>query len=256
MGGYAKVFSAWDEHEGQMVAIKFLSHQTLHQEAEMLSAVSHPYIPHVVEVFEEEGIGWLVQEFVAGPNLEEYLHLRGGRLSWQEALTLGLWLSEVLDALHVRRIMHLDVKPGNVLLVPGADGHFIAHAKLADFGLAGRVHPADPPVREAFGTPEYCAPERRRGINRLASDVYSLGVVLHEVISGVTPRENQPFHWTDLPGNVDGALELLIRQMTDGEPALRPTSEQVLSFLRLLAPYALPLRACPPARIPHSLQIA
>jgi serine/threonine-protein kinase len=190
-GGMAAVFRAWDHRLQRPVAIKVLRQlddanehaiERFRREARATAALCNPHIVEVYDFFEEDGCYYLVMELVEGINLKEHL-ASYGPLPPETALTIAAQVCDALAAAHDAGFIHRDIKPQNILL--SANGP----AKLADFGI---VHI---PRAEGFttggivlGTADYVSPEQAQGLALApATDIYSLGVVLYEMLTGVLP---------------------------------------------------------------------
>jgi Tol biopolymer transport system component len=195
-GGMGAVYRARDTRLGRTVAIKVLSDGRLadpeararfDQEAVAISALNHPHICTLHDVGHHDGMAYLVMEHVEGETLAA--RLARGRVSRSEALAYAIDLASALDTAHRRGIVHRDVKPANVILAKNG-------AKLLDFGVA-RLLPSRRPDATTnvgaadtgiAGTLEYMAPEQLEGREADArSDIWSLGVVLHEMLAGQHP---------------------------------------------------------------------
>ncbi len=196
-GGMGEVYRARDTRLGRDVAIKVLPSEyaadpdRLHrfeQEARAASALNHPNILTVYDVGSHEGAPYLVTELLEGESLRE--RLRNGALPARKAVELAVQIARGLAAAHEKGIIHRDLKPEN--LVVTKDGH----AKILDFGLAKLLHTPQeaavtPTVADTtqpgmvMGTVAYMSPEQVRGqpVDH-RSDIFSLGVVLYEMISG------------------------------------------------------------------------
>lgn len=194
-GGMGEVYLAHDDKLDRPVALKLLSSQVhadpshlrrFHQEAKAASSLNHPHILVIHDFGEIAGRPFMVTEYVEGRTLRERLH--EGPLGIIEAVDVAIQMASALAAAHGRGIVHRDVKPENVMVRP--DGY----VKVLDFGLAKPVSAegsalgglTQPGI--VMGTPRYMSPEQARGFPLDArSDVWSLGVVLHEMISGASP---------------------------------------------------------------------
>ena len=190
-GGMAVVFRGWDFRLRRPVAIKVLRDledadevviERFRREARAAASLQHPHIVEVYDFFEEDGCYYLVMELVDGPNLKERL-VKTGPLDCESALRVAAQVCSALDAAHECGFIHRDIKPQNILLAPTGE------AKLADFGI---VHI---PRETAFttggmvlGTADYISPEQAQGLElRPTTDIYSLGVVLYEMVAGALP---------------------------------------------------------------------
>jgi len=214
-GGMGEVYAADDTKLGRKVAIKILP-ATLADDPERLlrftleakaaSALNHPSILTIYDVDEVDGHPFLVTEFIDGQTLRE--RLRRGDLTVRDVVEIGGQLAGALGAAHAAGIVHRDVKPENIML--REDGH----AKLLDFGLAKITQDAAGSTEETMlaaeprttpgvvmGTTAYMSPEQARGMPVDArSDIFSLGVVLHEMAAG-----RPPFHG-ETPSDVIAAI--------------------------------------------------
>ena len=196
-GGMAEVRAGWDLRLGRAVAVKTLlpglaEQPTIRQrfdgEARAAARLAHPNAVAVFDVGEEGGVPFLVMEQVVGPTLEE--EMRRGPLDALRLRRLGKELLGALGAAHSAGLVHRDVKPANVLLAP--DGS----AKVADFGIAKAVvdedatalHVNHTTAGQVMGTMADMAPERLAGRPAtVQSDIYSVGVVLYEGLTGTRP---------------------------------------------------------------------
>lgn len=202
-GGFATVYLAQDSRlADRYVAIKALNLEILpieerpqavknfQQEATVLGKLSHPGIAAVLDYFGEGSTQYLVMEYVRGETLAQALQrIPGGRYHEKQVIHWARQLCDVLDYLHHQRptIIFRDLKPQNIMVEQ--DGHL----KLIDFGIARYFKPGQTRDTQAFGTPGYSAPEQYgQGQTDVRSDVYSLGVLLHQLLTGVDPALN-PF---------------------------------------------------------------
>jgi tRNA A-37 threonylcarbamoyl transferase component Bud32/HAMP domain-containing protein len=195
-GAMAEVFRAHDTGIDRIVAIKALKPefrrdpdiaQRFLREAKAAGTLSHAHIATIYDVGEADGVAYIAMELVEGRPLDEVLKAQG-RMPYERVLALGTQLAGALAFAHRQGIVHRDVKPSNILLSP--DG---LTAKLLDFGVA-RIGGAGAPdelartqVGQMIGTPRYMSPEQALGLPVDArSDLFSLGVVLYEMVTGKT----------------------------------------------------------------------
>jgi WD40 repeat protein len=191
-GGMGIVYKAWHNRLRRVVALKMLNaaassgveRTRLLTEAEALARLQHPHIVPVYEVGEADGRPFLVLEYVDGGNLAQ--RLDGTPWPAGQAAALVEVLARAMDYAHRRGVVHRDLKPGNVLLA--ADGT----PKITDFGLAKLLigGGGDPTwTGQVLGTPSYMAPEQARGGTGVgpATDVYALGAILYELLTGRPP---------------------------------------------------------------------
>jgi serine/threonine protein kinase/Tol biopolymer transport system component len=200
-GGMGEVFLADDPSLGRKVALKFLSrelqedplaHKRLLREAKAAAALDHPNICNIHEVVEAEGQSFIVMEYVEGQSLRD--RILAGPIPISDALQFASETAEALESAHEKGIIHRDLKPANLMWTRHG------HAKVMDFGLAKRVMPeAGDQSREetitamtrsgtAVGTLAYMAPEQLRGQQAdRRSDIFSLGIILYEMLTGSHP---------------------------------------------------------------------
>ncbi len=244
-GGFGAVYQAEDAELGnRKVAIKEMSEHGLspeelqeateafHREAILLAGLSHPSLPRIYDHFSEDGRWYLVMDFIEGETLEALLAKKGGRLSVEKTLDLGIKLCQVLEYLHSRQppIIFRDLKPGNVMIAP--DGQVY----LIDFGIARLFKPGKDKDTIAFGSPGYAAPEQYgKAQTGPRSDIYSLGALLHHLLTGHDPSES-PFRFAPLTLPRPPGTWSLIRQMVELDEYKRPpTMTSVRQALERLA---------------------
>ncbi len=198
-GGMGEVYLASDDRLGRRVAIKILPDAVsrdeeaklrMLREARAVAALDHPNVCTVYEVGEHEGRPYIVMQFVEGETLFD--RLRQARMSPTEVLDVGLQVAAALDEAHSHGIIHRDVKPMNIMLTPRGQ------VKVLDFGLAKFTGPQEHSTTDQLesragiitGTAPYMSPEQLRGAPIDArSDIFSLGVVLYEMVTGRRPFE-------------------------------------------------------------------
>lgn len=196
-GGMAQVFLARHRMHGGLFAVKVLVDHLaqdsrvvarFEQEARMAATLAtHPNIVPVFDIGSGGGLHYMIMQFIPGEDLASYLR-REGRLSLPDAANVVVQAAEALSCAEARRIVHRDLKPANMLLDESG------RIKLLDFGISRIADFADGLTRpgESVGTPFYMSPEQIRGeACDIRSDLYSLGVVFFELISGRRPFENE-----------------------------------------------------------------
>ena len=239
-GGFGVVYKAIDTLlGGRFVAIKRIgghglspeqrmeASESLRREAFLLSGLMHPNIPRVYDLFREGDSVYLVMDYIEGETLGAYLYRMGGRLPLEQIFHIGIQLSNVFAYLHTRKapIIYRDLKPSNSMLTP--DGHLY----LIDFGIARTFKPGQVRDTVALGTTGYSPPEQfGQAQTTPRSDIYSLGAMLHLLLTGDDPSET-PFRFAPLQlGDAPYAVKLeeLIKQMLHMEEQKRPASMYVV----------------------------
>ena len=196
IGGMAVVYKAFDHKLKRNVAIKVLrddvamdsqSRRRFRTEYQAVGMLSHPNIRAVYDVVSSGDTEYIVMEYVEGINLKQYLKKKGA-LSWKETLHFSTQIAKALSHAHSKGIIHMDIKPQNIMLP--RDGT----AKVADFGIAqlGDTSEDQDDSEEAVGSIHYISPEQARGEAVDArSDIYSLGVVMYEMLTGKLPFDGE-----------------------------------------------------------------
>ncbi len=187
------------------------------RKARAMATVEHPNVVRIYSFGESTGSAYLVMEYVEGETLAERLRAQG-RLSVEEAIPLALQITDALDAAWEKGIVHRDVKPANVLI----DSR--GRVRVGDFGLAKMVSTReDASLTRAgliMGTPDYLSPEQARGESvDFRSDIYSLGVLLYEILAG-----SRPFAGTTPIAIVAHHLHTEPRPLRELRPTRRPAS--------------------------------
>jgi tRNA A-37 threonylcarbamoyl transferase component Bud32 len=193
-GGMGVVYKARQKSLNRIVALKLLAPERaddpqfavrFEKEAQALAALNHPNIVAIHDFGQAGGYYFLLMEFVDGVNLRQLLQTK--RLTAKEALSIVPPVCDALQCAHDHGIVHRDIKPENLLMDKSG------MVKIADFGIAKIV--TDPTdhcelSHSAQGTPDYAAPEQQNGTADHRADIYSLGVVLYEMLTGERPNEN------------------------------------------------------------------
>jgi protein kinase-like protein len=237
-GGAGQVWRAVDLVLERPVAVKLLRPEAagdpeargrFRAEARNTSRLSHPAVAQVYDYGEDgsPGVPFLVMELVTGPSLAEVLAC--GPLDPGQAMDVIAQVAAGLHAAHSAGLVHRDIKPANLLIT--ADGQ----VKITDFGIAS-VTQAAPLTATGIliGTPAYLAPERAAGASAIpASDLYSLGVVGYECLTGTPPFRGPPLEVAEahlrrplpaLPATIPAEIGALVAALTDKNPANRPAS--------------------------------
>ena len=245
-GGMAEVYRARDRVLDRAVAVKLMralsstdtERARFSDEARTLARLSHPGLVTVLDAATTGDQPYLVMELVQGPSLAECC--QGVALEPDRVAAIGAQLAEALGYAHSRGIVHRDLKPGNVLLAEDD------RALLTDFGIARLMSEAarHTATGVTIGTAAYLAPEQVRGEEvGPATDVYSLGLVLLEALTGERAYRGSPTEAAlarlttppHIPAAVPAAWHALLRAMTALDLDIRPTTGQVAASLRELA---------------------
>ena len=268
-GGMARVYLAWDGVLKRPVALKLLTESLsaddavrarFVREGELAARLAHPNVVRVYDAGGARSSPYIVMEYVEGTTLADKL-AAGGPLPPPEVARLAAEVCSGLDHAHAAGLVHRDIKPHNLLL--GRDGV----VKIADFGIA---HAADGSFLTGAGTvlgsAAYLAPEQARGeAVSPASDVYSLGVVLYELLTARTPyaaetlpeliaqqTAGSPPAPSRLADDVPAPLDGLVLACLARDPKQRPPVGVLEADLRRLAPPEAPTRVLPPSDGPES----
>ncbi|MFO0572997.1 MAG: serine/threonine-protein kinase [Polyangia bacterium] len=203
-GGMGAVYEAVHEAIERRVALKVLHPEfarnaeftaRFFNEARAVNRVEHPGLVQISDYGQQsDGTAYIVMEFLRGESLSRRLQRAGGRLSTAEVVNISRQIADALCAAHAKDIVHRDLKPDNVMLVPEPHMPGGERTKLLDFGIAKVADGGDRPMvltktDQFMGTPLYMSPEQCEGAGRVdaKSDVYSLGVMLFEMLSGQLP---------------------------------------------------------------------
>ena len=205
VGGMANVYKAADIIEDKIVAVKILKDEYLsndeflrrfRNESKAIAVLSHPNIVKIFDVSLGDGIQYIVMEYVDGLTLKEYIEQQHV-LRWKEAVHFTVQILRALQHAHDKGIVHRDIKPQNIMLLQ--DGTI----KVMDFGIARFARDDGRTVTDkAIGSVHYISPEQARGdVTDEKSDIYSVGVMLFEMLTG------------KLPFDADSAVSIALMQM-------------------------------------------
>ena len=210
-GGMGVVYEAFDEALRRRVAIKRLREELsadsegrarLISEARTVASLRHPNIVEIYALLEHRGGLYLVFEFVEGKTLDKVMDPRR-RFFPREAVALLRQIAAALDYAHQRGIVHQDLKPANIMVEGGV-------VKIMDFGIAKRVEDLGArAASRARGTAAYMAPEQEIGQGLKASDLYSLGVCVYEMLAGKIPFKNVASYFQKIECNYRPLSELV-----------------------------------------------
>ncbi len=232
-GGMGTVYRATDRRTGGTVALKVLTRtlgatpeylERLRREARITASLTSPRVVRVIDLDEHDGTPFLVLEYVAGPTLDELL-AEQGPFPVHEAVSICLEVARALEAAHARGIVHRDLKPENIKLVDG-------QVKVLDFGVARAEAERSVTITGTYlGTPHYSAPERIAGRGDIRADIYAVGVILFELLTGMRPFDGPTLvatlmqHATaplpELPAEVPAPVRALVSRCLAKSPADR-----------------------------------
>jgi len=278
-GGMGAVYEAVHDAIARRVAIKILHPEfardgemtaRFFNEARAVNLIDHPGLVQVSDYSQEpDGRSYIVMEYLSGDNLAA--RLRQGRLSESQALLIAWQIADTLTAVHTKSIVHRDLKPDNVMLVPDVVAPGSERVKLLDFGIAklGNTAQAGQVNTQAnliMGTPRYMSPEQCIGARFVddRTDVYALGVMLFEMLTGRLPfvaQENQQLiamHIASRPPSLSSVapelsleLESLVAPLLAKDPTQRPAMGAVFATLTQHASARGLLRPGPGSKTNH-----
>lgn len=247
-GGMSDVYKAKDHTLGRYVAIKVLKSEfsedtnfvsKFRTEAQSAAVLEHPNIVNIYDVGSENGIHYIVMEYVEGITLKTYIGKKG-QLTYKEALSIAIQVGRGIQAAHAKNIVHRDIKPQNIII--STDGK----VKVTDFGIARAVS-ENTIHSDVMGSVHYASPEQaRNGYVSSRSDIYSLGIVMYEMVTGRVPFDGDSTvavaiqHLQDemdppskYAPNLPISLEKIIQKCTQKSPDRRYDSmESLLIDLR------------------------
>ena len=193
-GGMAVVYKARCHRLNRLVAVKILKddfsreeefRRRFHAEGEAVASLSHPNIVQVYDVSSSDNANFIVMELIDGITLKQYMEKKG-TLNWKETLHFAMQIAKALEHAHSRSIVHRDIKPHNVMVLKNGS------VKVTDFGIARVMSKSNTLTKEALGSVHYISPEQAKGgwvDNR--SDLYSLSVVMYEMMTGRPPYDGE-----------------------------------------------------------------
>ncbi len=248
-GGMADVYRAHDQLLDRIVAVKILHAQfkndaefieKFHREAKAAAGLSHANIVNIYDVGIERDDHYIVMEYVRGNTLKERIK-EDGRIPVPEALRIAEEIAEALAHAHSNHLVHCDIKPHNILLTD------MGHAKVADFGIARAVTESTMTYSgNIVGSVHYFSPEQAKGtIITPKSDVYSLGVVLYEMLTGELPftgenpvtiamkhLQEEPVPPRQICSDIPPVVEAIVMKAMSKDPGSRPESSELVAELR------------------------
>lgn len=267
VGGMGEVYEVRHENLKRRAAIKILKQEYAQNqqiaerflnEARIVSVIQHPGLVSVLELGHmPDGRPYMVLEFLEGESLAQRIERNRGKLAI-DALRLGRQIASTLAAVHQAGVIHRDLKPDNVMIVADPEAAGGERAKLLDFGIAkiekdgsvaARLSGNQTRTGVILGTPQYMAPEQCRGTGIVdeKADVYSLGIILYEMVTGAPPFQSagtgelmalQMYHppqpLNEVAPWVAAELVVLIHSMLTKAASERPTAAQVVTTLEQL----------------------
>ena len=246
VGGMAVVYKARCHRLNRPVAIKILKDELsndeefrrrFHGESQAVAMLSHPNIVSVYDVASTNEINYIVMELIDGITLKQYMEKKGV-LNWKETLHFAIQIAKALEHAHSRGLVHRDIKPHNVMVLKNGS------VKVTDFGIARVMAKSNTLTKEALGSVHYISPEQAKG-GRVdsRSDIYSLGVVMYEMIAGRPPYDGEsPVSvaiqhingGAKMPStinpNIPGGLEQIIMKAMAHDPAQRYVSATAMLY--------------------------
>lgn len=219
VGGMAVVYKAYDNIEDRIVAVKILKEEfssneeflrRFKNESKAIAVLSHPNIVKVFDVSFGDLLQYIVMEYIDGITLKEFIEQQGA-LRWKDAVHFAIQILRVLQHAHDKGIVHRDVKPQNIMLLP--DGKI----KVTDFGIARFARSEHQTMTDkAIGSVHYISPEQARGdVTDEKSDLYSVGIMLYEMLTG------------ELPFEAENAVSVAIMQLQNEPKSLREINSEI-----------------------------
>ncbi|MBQ3505009.1 MAG: Stk1 family PASTA domain-containing Ser/Thr kinase [Oscillospiraceae bacterium] len=231
-GGMAVVYKARCHRLNRLVAIKILKDEfarddefrrRFHAEGEAVAMLSHANIVQIYDVSSSDNANYIVMELIDGISLKQYMVAKGV-LNWKETLHFAMQIAAGLEHAHSRGIVHRDIKPHNVMVLKNGS------VKVMDFGIARVMSKSNTLTKEALGSVHYISPEQAKGShtdNR--SDIYSLGVVMYEMMAGRPPYDGE------------SPVAVAIQHINGGAPAPSAYNPNIPRALELIIMKAMAL---------------
>lgn len=237
-GGMSEVFKAKCHKLNRYVAIKILKKQFANneeisqkfkKEATAIATLSDANIVNILDVGTQEGIDYIIMEYISGKTLKDLIN-SNGKLPYTTAINIALQIAKALDCAHRNNVIHRDIKPQNILVTESGE------IKVTDFGIAKSADSQTiTNTTSVIGSAHYLSPEQARGTYiDFRTDIYSLGIVLYEMVTGVLPFEGdspvtvalkhiqeEPIPPKNLNSSVPSSLNNLILKATQKEPIKR-----------------------------------
>ncbi len=247
-GGMSDVYKAKDHILGRFVAIKVLRNEfsedrsfvaKFRTEAQSAAGLEHPNIVNIYDVGSEDGLYYIVMEYVEGITLKTYIEKKG-QLSFKESVSIAIQVARGIEAAHNKQITHRDIKPQNIII--STEGK----VKVTDFGIA-RAASSNTISSDVMGSVHYSSPEQaRNGFVDGRSDIYSLGIVMYEMVTGRVPfdgdttvavaiqhLQEEMTPPSNYAPNLPISMEKIILKCTQKNPDRRyQTIEELLNDLR------------------------
>lgn len=245
-GGMSSVYLAIDEQTSRDVAIKVLKEELqddqefvsrFQTEAKAASSLNHPHVVKVLGVGQDGGKRYMVQEYISGKTLKQVIQERG-RIDWEESVHIALQVASGLEHAHAHGVVHRDIKPHNILMTDGNT------AMLTDFGIARASTSNTVTIQggSTMGSVHYFSPEQARGgIVGPKADIYSLGVMIYEMVTGLLPFEGEtsvavavkhlqetPANPTEIHPDIPDGLSRIIHKCMQKAPSARYESAREL----------------------------
>jgi serine/threonine-protein kinase len=231
VGGMSVVYKAYDNVDDRVVAVKILKEEFMSNdefirrfknESKAIALLSHPNIVKVYDVSFGEKLQYIVMEYVDGITLKEYIQKQGA-ITWNDALFFTTQILRALQHAHDKGIVHRDIKPQNIILLSNGN------IKVADFGIARFSHSNTKTLTDqAIGSVHYISPEQAKGeLTDERADIYSVGVVLYEMLTGKVPFE------------ADSAVSVALMQLQNDPKRLRELNPDIPVGLEQICSHAM-----------------